>query len=418
VPVSARGIPPSTISGIKNVLIEEAYTEELDHAAQKQQVDPMGSRVIPPAKPYFPHDDIQHIENDVKKILNSGMLTLGEYTRHFETEFAQLCNVQHAVAVNSGTSAIEIALRAVGVGKGHEVIVPTNTFSATAAVVVLIGAKPVFADIDPKSLCIDSENVTKRLTGKTKAVIAVHIGGLVCPEIKTIREICEDHNLMLIEDAAHAQGSLLDKKPAGSFGVGGCFSFYPTKVMTTGEGGMITTDNSEIAERAKILRDQGKESFNSNIVVEVGYNWRMNEISAAIGLTQLHRLQEFIRQRNEIASHFTKELSQLRGIKPLEVPTNALSNYYKYVAFLAPEIPRDTFKQKLREKGVRLSGEVYWPPLHMQPVYERLLKVKEGDFPCAEEACRTMICLPIYSQMTSDEARYVTDNVKEILSSQ
>jgi dTDP-4-amino-4,6-dideoxygalactose transaminase len=377
----------------------------------------MSSKEIPPAKPYFPQDDIQHIENDVKKILNSGMLTLGEYTKRFETEFAQLCNVRHAVAVNSGTSAMEIALRAIGVRKGHEVLVPTNTFSATAAVVVLVGAKPVFTDINPESLCIDSDNVKKHLTNKTKAIIAVHIGGLICPEIKAIKEICEDRNIFLIEDAAHAQGSLLDKKAAGSFGEGGCFSFYPTKVMTTGEGGMITTDNSEFAKKAVILRDQGKESFNSNIIVEVGYNWRMNEISAAIGLTQLHRLKEFIKQRNEIARHFDKELSKTRGIEPLDVPKNALSNYYKYVAFLAPAISRDTFKQRLREKGVRLSGEVYWPPLHMQPIYKRLLKVKEGDFPMAEEACRSMVCLPIYSQMSMDEAEYVTEKVKDVLSS-
>jgi len=377
----------------------------------------MTFKEIPPVKLHFPNEDIQLIENDVKKILNSGMLTLGEYTKRFEKEFAQLCNVQQAVAVNSGTSALEIALRAMGLRKGEEVIVPTNTFAATAAVVVLIGAKPVFTDIDAKSLCIDIRNIRKHLTNKTKAVIAVHIGGLICPEINKMKEICEDHNLILIEDAAHAQGSLLDSESAGSFGDAGCFSFYPTKVMTTGEGGMITTDRSEVAEKAKILRDQGKESFNSNIIVEVGYNWRIDEISAAIGLTQLHRLQEFIKQRNEIAHYYDKELSKMNGIKPLRVPKNALSNYYKYVAFLAPEISRDDFKQRLREKGVRLSGEVYWPPLHMQPVYKRLFKVKQGDFPIAEEACQRMVCLPIYSQMTIDEARYVMEKVREASSS-
>jgi dTDP-4-amino-4,6-dideoxygalactose transaminase len=368
-------------------------------------------------KPFFPKEDIQLVQQDVKKILNSGMLTLGEYTKRFEKEFAHLCNVQHAVAVNSGTSALEIALRATGLQRGDDVLVPTNTFGATAAVVVLIGAKPVFTDIDPKTLCIDSENVKKHLTNKTKAVIAVHIGGLVCPEMKAIKEICEDHKLILIEDAAHAQGSQLDKKPAGSFGDGGCFSFYPTKVMTTGEGGMITTNNQKLVEKATILRDQGKENFNSNIIVEVGYNWRMNEISAAIGLTQLHRLREFIKQRNLITSYYDKEVSKMDGLKPLRVPKNALSNYYKYVAFIAPDISRDSFKQRLREKGVKLSGEVYWPPLHMQPVYKRLLKVKEGDFPVAEEACRRMVCLPIYSQMTMDEAEYVTEKVREVLSS-
>jgi dTDP-4-amino-4,6-dideoxygalactose transaminase len=376
----------------------------------------MESRNIPPVKPYFPREDIELILSDVEKILNSGMLTLGDFTKRFETEYAKSCQVKRAVAVNSGTSAIEIALRASGLKKGDEVLVPTNTFAATAAVVIMAGGKPVFTDVDANSLCIDARNAKKHLTKKTKAIIAVHIGGLVCPEIRTIKEICEDNNLFLIEDAAHAQGSLSAGKSAGSFGAAGCFSFYPTKVMTTGECGIITTDDETLAEKASVLRDQGKESFNSNIIVEVGYNWRMNEISAAIGLTQLRRLPEFIKQRNKIAHYFDEELSKMSSIKSLKVPENAVSNYYKYVAFVKPEISRDDFKLKLREKGVRCSGEVYWPPLHMQPIYQRLLKVKEGDFPDAEEACRKQVCLPIYSQMTMDEAGYVINKVKEVLS--
>jgi dTDP-4-amino-4,6-dideoxygalactose transaminase len=372
---------------------------------------------IQAAKPYFPQEDIRIIEKDLRKILNSGMLTLGEYTERFEAEFAKLCSVQHAIAVNSGTSALEIALRTMRLGKGHEILVPTNTFAATAAVVLLVGAKPVLTDIDTKSLCMDAKNVEKHLTSKTKAVIAVHVGGLICPEITAIREICEDHDLNLIEDAAHAQGSLLDNKPAGSFGDAGCFSFYPTKVMTSGEGGMITTDREGVEKKARIFRDQGKESFNSNIIVEVGYNWRLDEISAAIGLTQLRRLKDFIGQRNEIASFYDDGLARVSGITPLNIPKNALSNYYKYVAFLDKDVSRDHFKQKLREKGVRLSGEVYWPPLHMQPIYKRLLKVKEGDFPVAEEACQRMVCFPIYSQMTIDEARYVVQEVREAMKS-
>lgn len=371
---------------------------------------------IPPVKPYFPKEDIKTILGDVKEILASGMLTLGDYTKRFETEFAKLCHVKHAVAVNSGTSAIEIVLRALGLKKGDEVLVPTNTFSATAAVVIMVGARPVFTDISAKSLCIDAENVQKYLTKKTKAVIAVHIGGLICPEIKAIRKICEDNGLSLIEDAAHAQGSTLGNGSAGSFGVAGCFSFYPTKVMTSGEGGMITTDEEKLAKKAMILRDQGKESFSSNIIVEVGYNWRMDEISAAIGLTQLRRLPEFIKRRNEIAAYFDQGLSRMSNIKPLNIPKGAVSNYYKYVIILAPDVSREDFKQKLREKGVKPSGEVYWPPLHMEPIYKRLLKVKEGDFPTAEDTCRRMVCLPIYSQMTAEEASYVVDKVKEVCS--
>jgi dTDP-4-amino-4,6-dideoxygalactose transaminase len=370
---------------------------------------------IPPVKPYFPPEDIQLIQKDVERILSSGMLTLGEFNNRFEADYAKLCAVKHAVAVSSGTSAIEIALRALGVKSGDEVLVPTNTFSATAAVVVMVGGKPVFTDIDAESLCIDAENVQKYLTEKTKAVIAVHIGGLICPEIKAIGEICKDHKIWLVEDAAHAQGSLLDQKSAGSFGEAGCFSFYPTKIITTGEGGIITTDAADLAHKARILRDQGKESFSSNIIVEIGYNWRMDEISAAIGLTQLRRLPSFVKHRNEIARYFDEGLCKTSGLRPLRIPRNAVSNYYKYVAFLAPEIQRDTFKQKLREKGVRLGGEVYWPPLHMEPAYERLLHVKEGDFPVAEDVCARMVCLPMYSQISKDEAEYVVEKINEVL---
>ncbi len=376
----------------------------------------MSIREIPPAKPYFPQEDILLIKNEVEKILQSGMLTLGDYTKRFEAEFAKLCGVSHAVAVNSGTSALEITLRALGLKRGDEALLPTNTFSATASAVIFAGGKPIFADVNAQSLCLDVENAQKYLTSKTRAMIVVHVGGLICPDIKAIRELCEDKQLFLIEDAAHAHGSTLDKQPAGSIGDAGCFSFYPTKVMTTGEGGMITTKEEKIAKEALILRDQGKENFTSNIIVKLGYNWRMNEISAAIGMVQLKRLSEFIRNRNKIAQHYHEKLSSINCIEPRETPSNAVNNYYKYIAFLSPQIARSDFKEKLREKGVRCGGEVYWPPLHMQPVFQNLLKTKEGDFPVAEEVCGRMVCLPMYSQMTLDEADYVTERVQEVLS--
>ena len=266
------------------------------------------------------------------------------------------------------------------------------------------------------SLCIDSENVQRYLTPKTKAVIIVHIGGLICPDIKKIKEVCEDNGVVLIEDAAHAHGCSIDNQLAGSLGDVGCFSFYPTKVITTGEGGMITTSSENIATQSALLRDQGKEGFGSNKIIELGYNWRMNEISAAIGLTQLKRLPEFIQNRNKIAQFYDERISRIDGIRPIRKPSNIVNNYYKYITFVSPSTSRDDFKQKLREKGVKCSGEVYWPPLHLQPVYQRLLKVKEGEFPVAEEVCKRMVCLPVYSQMTLDEAQYVIEKVEEVLS--
>jgi dTDP-4-amino-4,6-dideoxygalactose transaminase len=374
------------------------------------------SKVVPPVKPYFPKEDIEQIKNDVEKILQSGMLTLHTYTKEFENQFAKLCSVKHAIAVNSGTSALEISLRSMKLKPQDEVLVPTNTFSATAAAVIFAGAKPKLTDINPKTLCIDMENVQKNITPKTKGIIAVHVGGLICPEIEEIGKLCQNKKLFLIEDAAHAQGSTINKKPAGCLGDAGCFSFYATKVMTTGEGGMITTNNDDIAEKARILRDQGKENFNSNIIIKLGYNWRLPEINAAIGLTQLRRLPEIIEKRNKIAKYYDKELEKASGIVSLKTPPNILNNYYKHVAFLEKGVDREKLKEKLRAEGVRCSGEVYWPPLHVEPIYKQILGTKEGDFPQAEDVCKKMLCLPLYAQMTMEEAEYVIEKLKEAMS--
>jgi len=370
---------------------------------------------ITPAKPFFSEDDIEEIKLYVERILKSGMLTMGEYTKKFEEMFSQLSNTRYSIAVNSGTAALDIILRSMKLKPGDEVLVPTNTFSATAAAVIFAGGKPVFTDINPETLCMGVEDLENKITAKTKGVIVVHIGGLICPEINEIREVCEDRKLFLVEDAAHAHGSKIDGKPAGSLADAAAFSFYPTKVITTGEGGMITTNNEEIAKKAAILRDQGKENFASNIIVELGYNWRMSEINAAIGIVQLKRLNEFIEKRNIIAKIYDKAFDSMSGIKPLKTPSNILNNYYKYVAILDEDIDREKLKAKLREKGVRCGGEVYWPPLHMQPVYQKLLGTKPGDFPKAEDVCKRMICPPIHAGMSIEDANYVTEKFKEAL---
>jgi len=372
------------------------------------------SKVIAPVKPYFPSEDIERIKNETEKILLSGMLTMHTYTKVFEEKFAELCKVKHAIALSSGTSALEIALRTMKLKSEEEVLVPTNTFTASAASVIFAGGKPVFTDINPETLCMDPASVQKSMTQKTRGIMVVHVGGLICPDIEPIKQICKDHKLFLIEDAAHAHGSTINRQPAGSLGTAGCFSFYPTKVMTTGEGGMITTNDNAINEGACILRDQGKESFHSGIIVQLGYNWRLPEISAAIGIVQLRRLPEIIEKRRRIARCYDENLKQISGIEPLKVPKNIVCNYYKYVAFLDPE-NRDKLKQKLREKGVHCAGEVYWPPLHLQPAYQKLFGTKKGDFPASEEACRRMICLPMHSWMTIPDARYVVEKLKESL---
>ena len=369
---------------------------------------------IPAAKIYFPEEDRTELLEQIDEILESGQLTLGKYTKEFEERFAEYVGTKYAIAVNSGTSALEIPLRALDV-KGHSVIVPTNTFFATPASGIHAGGKVIFADVT-ENLCIDPESVKENIREDTKGVIVVHIGGIIPPQIKEIREICEDHNLFLIEDAAHAHGSTVDGKKAGSFGDAAAFSFYPTKVMTSGEGGMITTDDKKIYDRALVFRDQGKAGFFGNVHTEMGYNWRMSEVHAAIGLSQFACLGEFIEDRRKIAKVYDEELKKVRGVTPIRIPLNVESNYYKYVALLNEGIDRAAIKKELKEKhGVSLSGEVYELPCHLQPIFKDLYGFKGGEFSVAEDVCKRQICLPVFATMTEEQAKYVVDSLKEVL---
>ena len=369
---------------------------------------------IPPVKIYFPEADRKEILRQINEILDSGQLTLGKHGKEFEQRFAEYVGTKYAVAVNSGTSALEIILRALDI-KGSSVIVPTNTFFATPASVIHAGGKVIFADITD-TLCLAPESLRQNIQKDTKAVFVVHIGGTIPPQIGEIQQICKQHNLPLIEDAAHAQGSTLDGKKAGSFGIAAAFSFYPTKVMTSGEGGMITTNDDNIYKRALVFRDQGKAGFLGNVHTEMGYNWRMSEIHAAIGLSQFARLEEFIAARRRVARFYDTELEQINGLTRLKIPSEVKSNYYKYVVMLNDGINRATLKKELKEKSsVSLSGEVYELPCHLQPVLKALYGFNGGEFPIAEDLCQRQICLPVFAGMTEEQARYVVQSLKGVL---
>jgi len=371
---------------------------------------------IPPAKPWFPKDDLPKIFADIQSVMESGMLTLYKKTQEFEAEYAKYCNSEFAIAVNSGTSALEIPLRILRIKTGDEVIVPTNTFIATPNSVIFATGKPIFADIERDTLCLDPEDLKERITTKTKGVMVVHIGGLITPKLKAIQEICEDHSLFLIEDAAHAHGSELQGQKAGTFGVMAGFSFYPTKVMTSAEGGIITTNSEEYTNLAKTLRDQGKSGFLSGEIVELGYNWRMSEIHAVIAIYQLKRLEEFINNRIKIAQIYDKELSKVQEITPLEIPKKCRTNYYKYIAFIDKPFKYAELKRKLKEEfTVSLAGGVYDLPCHLQPLYKELYDYSEGLFPVAEEILPKHICLPIYADMTEEQAKYVVDSLAKVI---
>src|SRR5262249_22075739 len=367
---------------------------------------------IPPARVYFPDEDRRAILRHIDETLVSGQLTLGKHMQQFERCFAEKIGARFAVAVNSGTSALEIPLRIFNVC-GKTVLVPTNTFFATVAAVIHAGGRPRFVDSDPETLSISLKNLEERLTVDTAGVIVVHIAGMVTTEMPAIRSFCRERGLFLLEDAAHAQGSTLDGRFAGTFGDAGSFSFYPTKVMTSAEGGMIVSDCEDIVKEATIYRDQGKAAFLTNSHTRMGYNWRMTEPHAIIGHSQLGRLEEFVAARNEIARSYDELLTGIAGISSLPIPQGCRSNYYKYIVLLDQWVDRSALKKLLRnEYGVGLSGEVYETPCHLQPVFE---EYRDGEFPVAEDLCRRHICLPVYFGMTGAEVHYVLSCLTEAL---
>jgi perosamine synthetase len=362
---------------------------------------------VPPARVCFPAEDRAEILARIDQALASGQLTLGPIGRELEEGFARRHSTQYAVAVSSGTSALEIILRALDV-EGREVIVPANTFFATAAAAVHAGARVVFVDCDPETMAFDLADVEAHLTPDTAAVVAVHIGGLISPAVPALVQLCKDRGVHLVEDAAHAHGSALGGKSAGTFGVAAAFSFYPTKVMAGGEGGMIVTDDEALVEAAHTYRDQGKGSFLANFHTRLGANWRMSEPHAAIVQSQLGRLDEFIAARQSLAKRYDAAVDDL-GLRPLRIPADAHCNYYKYIAYLPEGVERAPLKQLLRERfDIGLSGEVYDTPLHQQPVFEAFA---DRPLPGAEFIGARHICLPLYPTLSETDADYVIESL-------
>jgi perosamine synthetase len=359
----------------------------------------------------FPAEDRDEIAAAVSKILAGGMLTLGPYTREFEAAFAAAHAAPHAVAVASGTAALDIILRAVDV-RGADVIVPANTFYATAAAVLQAGGRPVFADIDGSTFALSRATVAAALTPRTAAVVHVHIGGLISPGVEEVGRLCAERGITLVEDAAHAHGSAYRDRFAGSFSAAAAFSFYPTKVVTSGEGGMVLTSGQAIADEARIYRDQGKGAFTANHHVRLGYAWRMSEQHAVTGLVHLRRMEEFIARRREVAARYDKALAELGGPRPLPEPPQCRGNIYKYIAVLPPGTDRARYKAQAAQRfGVHLSGEVYDVPLHRQPV---LAAYAGPSLPVAEDMAARHVCLPVHSDMTDAEVDQVLTAVAAV----
>lgn len=373
---------------------------------------------IPAARVVFGPEDRARILDLVDRSLQSGSLTLGGEGWAFEEGFAKRHDVTHAVATSSGTSALEIILRALDV-EGRQVVVPANTFFATAAAALHAGAAVRFADADAATLSVSAATVEAAVTAATGVVVVVHIGGMICPDIEAIAELCERRGITLVEDAAHAHGSRWRGRSAGTFGRAAAFSFYPTKVVASAEGGMIVTDDDRLADEARIYRDQGKGSFLGGGHVRLGSAWRMSEVHAAIGRVHLDRLDEFIAVRRRVAEGYDRALAGVAGITVVAEPAGSVRNVYKYPVLLDPEVDPTVVGSRLKERGISLSGQVYAVPLHLEPVFSGLADaVPVGGLPVAEDVCARHICLPVHSDMTDSEMDEVVSAMCFVLTAQ
>lgn len=373
----------------------------------------MTKSVIPFSKPFFSEEDIKEVNARVEEILRSGWLTSGPIVKRFEKAYAEFVGAKHAVALNSCTAALHAALLVSGVKSGDEVVVPSNTFCATANAALYIGARPVFADSDPLTFNITPHEVQKRISRKTKAIIVVHLGGNPC-DMKEIVEVAVDHNIPLIEDCAHAHGAKYKGVSCGTFGIAGCFSFYPSKIVTASEGGIVTTDEEALANRIRILRNHGRATFGPSEVVELGFNYRLSEVHAAIGITQLKHITRFLEVRNKLAEIYNEKLASIKWIEPQRIRNGNLCSYYVYIVKLTDEAPvsRDVLMKKLSDRGIATS--VLYHPVHLQPFYVKLFGYRKGELPVAEELGEKSLALPLYNGMKADEVTRVIDAIKEM----
>ena len=373
----------------------------------------MDVTVIPINKPLLDEEEVKA----VAEVLRSGVLTSrtesASNVGRFQKSFARFVKAKYAFAVNSGTTALHLSLLASKVGYGHEVIVPSFTFVATAETVVLVGARPIFADIDPFTYNIDSDKTEKAITKRTKAIIPVDLFGLPA-DMKPLREMAEEQGLVIIEDAAQAHGAKYAGKPAGSFADLACWSFYPSKNMTTGEGGMITTSIDEFADKLPYMRTHGeKEEYVASMI---GGNFRMPEMEAAIGNVQLRKLPKFLELRRKNAERLGARLQDLQEGKSLQLPTvpeGCRHSWYLFTVRLKKggKRERDGIVDELRKLGI--GATVYYPvPIHSMPFYHKYSKHR---LPITEKAAEQVFSLPIHPAVTREQIDYITNSLSSLL---
>ncbi len=368
---------------------------------------------IPINQPILGDEEIQL----VLKVLRSGILTEkgggGFYVSQFEQEFARFIGTKYAVALSSGTASLHAALMAIGLRPGDEVLIPSFSFVAVTEAVVLAGGKPVFVDINADTYCMDLENLEERISSRTQAIIPTHLYGLAC-DMDPILELAHKHDVTVIEDAAQAHGAEYKTKKTGSLGDMACFSFYATKNMTTGEGGMITTNNSEYAETLREIRNHGEQKEYKSIMV--GHNYRMSEICGALGVAQISKLPRFLDTRRKNAETLTSKLSGIGKLKLPAVPEGYKHSWYVYTVRLrgANAGKRNKVVEKLREK--KIDATIYYPvPIHLMPYYREQFPFEKGTLIKTETAARQVLSLPIHPKVQDEQLEYIAEILKKML---
>jgi len=370
---------------------------------------------IPLFKSYNDEDDI----NSVNKVIRRGTYwAAGPEINEFEENIKKFIGTKYALVFNSGTSALHSLFLACEIGKGDEVIVPSFTFIATANTPLFVGAKPVFADIERKTYALDPEDVKNKITKKTKAIMPIHYGGCPALYIEALKEIAEDHKILLIEDAAQSMGSKIKDEKTGTFGDAAMFSLCQDKMITTGEGGIIVTNSKEYYEHMKLIRSHGRAEssnyFSSTDLmdyVSIGYNFRMPTIIAALGNSQLNKINKTISIRQENAEKYTNKLSKVKDIFTPFIPENYFHVYQKYTIQMK-DLHRDKLMEFLKNKGV-FTKAYFGLPVHLTKFYRQKFGYEEGMLPETEYLAKRVLTLPMFPDLKEEEIIYITDSIKE-----
>ncbi|ADG05628.1 DegT/DnrJ/EryC1/StrS family aminotransferase [Kyrpidia tusciae] len=364
-------------------------------------------KTVPLARPDVGEEEI----DAVVSVLRTPILSIGPKIEEFEERCAAVAGRRYGVAVNSGTSALHLIVRGLGIGQGDEVITTPFSFVASSNVLLYERAKPVFVDIDPLTYNIDIDWIEAAITSRTKAILVVDVFGQAVNMLR-LAEIAKRYDLLLIEDSCEAIGGAYDGVPCGHLGDAGAFAFYPNKQITTGEGGVLVTDSADLYRMARSLRNQGRGEASEWLAHDrLGYNYRLSEINAVLGVEQIKRLDEILAKRSEVARKYTERLQDIPLVTPPRIDPRVRMSWFVYVVRVDETVDRDKLMVFLRERGV--GCRPYFSPIHLQPFYRQMFGYREGDFPITEDVAKSTIALPFFNRITDEEIDYVCEMLRE-----